>query len=99
MMDGRAWTNKELAADAGVTPQTASVHLHHLARPCVLRHRDHHLLGRGVRKPRRRTVLGRVRDVGLDDAVGPQIVGAGEPELLPADLRIELHPARRVSYE
>ncbi|HAW47927.1 MAG TPA: transcriptional regulator [Roseovarius sp.] len=31
MMDGRAWTNKELAADAGVTPQTASVHLHHLA--------------------------------------------------------------------
>ncbi|KNX40082.1 Helix-turn-helix domain protein [Roseovarius tolerans] len=30
MMDGRAWTNKELAADAGVTPQTASAHLHHL---------------------------------------------------------------------
>lgn len=31
MMDGRAWTNKELAADAGITAQTASVHLHHLA--------------------------------------------------------------------
>jgi DNA-binding transcriptional ArsR family regulator len=32
MMDGRAWTNKELAADAGIAPQTASVHLHHLAQ-------------------------------------------------------------------
>lgn len=30
LMDGRAWTNKELAADAGITAQTASVHLSHL---------------------------------------------------------------------
>lgn len=30
MMDGRAWTNKELAVDAGITAQTASVHLRHL---------------------------------------------------------------------
>lgn len=32
MMDGCAWTNKELAADAGITAQTASVHLHLLAQ-------------------------------------------------------------------
>lgn len=30
MMDGRAFTNKELASAAGVTAQTASVHLKHL---------------------------------------------------------------------
>lgn len=30
MMDGRAFTNKELACAAGVTAQTASVHLKHL---------------------------------------------------------------------
>jgi len=30
LMDGRAWTNKELAADAGITAQTASVHLRQL---------------------------------------------------------------------
>ncbi|MEM7318060.1 MAG: winged helix-turn-helix domain-containing protein [Pseudomonadota bacterium] len=31
LMDGRAFTNKELAAAAGVTPQTASSHLRQLA--------------------------------------------------------------------
>lgn len=31
LMDGRAFTNKELACAAGVSPQTASVHLKHLA--------------------------------------------------------------------
>lgn len=36
MMDGRAWTNKELACDAGITPQTASVHLHLLAQAAGL---------------------------------------------------------------
>lgn len=30
LMDGRAFTNKELACVAGITPQTASVHLKHL---------------------------------------------------------------------
>ncbi|QYX55274.1 helix-turn-helix domain-containing protein [Roseovarius sp. SCSIO 43702] len=30
LMDGRAFTAKELAADAGITPQTASAHLAHL---------------------------------------------------------------------
>lgn len=32
LMDGRAWTNKELACTSGVTAQTASAHLGHLAR-------------------------------------------------------------------
>ena len=31
LMDGRAYTNKELASAAGVTPQTATAHLKHLA--------------------------------------------------------------------
>ena len=39
MMDGRAWTNKELAADAGITPQTASVHLRHLAEAGLIAQR------------------------------------------------------------
>lgn len=30
LMGGRARTNKELASGAGITPQTASVHLRHL---------------------------------------------------------------------
>ncbi|RBW53919.1 transcriptional regulator [Phaeobacter gallaeciensis] len=32
LMDGRAFTSKELASAAGISPQTASVHLKHLQR-------------------------------------------------------------------
>ena len=39
MVDGRARTKKELACDAGITPQTASVHLHLLAQAGLIAQR------------------------------------------------------------
>lgn len=54
LMDGRAFTAKELAYGSGVTPQTASFHLHHLVRAGLIsvvksgRNRYHRLAGQDV---------------------------------------------------
>ena len=54
LMDGQAYTSKELAAAAGVSPQTASVHLDRLAHNGLTsslrsgRHHYHRICGRKV---------------------------------------------------